>query len=106
MSIISEKFHAQFVRVQEQFDEWTATDQFSALLGLSRKLQISHRYFLSQLLAQNNNQSENNEMFHHMIHQANTPGKKPIIVIISSKTLFFSLFFYSNSRLSSLGSIG
>lgn len=75
MSVLSEKFHEQYSRLQEQFDEWTPMEQFYALLGLSKKLQISYRYFLSQLLSQTNNQSENNDMFHHTIHQANTPGK-------------------------------
>lgn len=75
MSILSEKFHEQYSRLQEQFDEWTPMEQFYALLGLSRKLQISYRYFLSQLLSQTNNQSDNKDMFHHTIHQANTPGK-------------------------------
>jgi hypothetical protein len=76
MSILSDKFHEQYNRIQQNFDEWTPFEQFYASVELNKKLQLSYRYFLSQLLFQPNNQQENNDMFHHTIHQANTPGKK------------------------------
>jgi hypothetical protein len=75
MSTLSEKFSEQYNRIQQQFDEWTPFEQFYASVEITKKLQLSYRYFLSQLLYQTNNQQENNDMFRHTIHQANTPGK-------------------------------
>ena len=76
MLTLSEKFHEQNTNLHQQFDEWTPFEQFYASFDLTKKLQLSYRYFLSQLLFQTNNQKENNDMFHHTIHQANAPGKK------------------------------
>lgn len=76
MLTLSEKFHEQYNRIQQQFDEWTPFEQFYASTELTKKLQLSYRYYLSQYLVQTNNQQENNDMFHHTIHQANTPGRK------------------------------
>jgi hypothetical protein len=73
--MLSEKFPEQYNRIQQQFDEWTPFEQFYGSVELTKKLQLSYRYFLSQLLYQANNQQENNDMFRHTIHQANTPGK-------------------------------
>jgi hypothetical protein len=76
MATLSEKFHEQDNRIQQQFDEWTPFEQFYASVELTKKLQLSYRYFLSQLLFQTNNHQENNDMFRHTVHQANTPGRK------------------------------
>ncbi len=102
MSILSEKFQEQYNRIQQQFDEWTPFEQFFASVELTKKLQLSYRYFLSQLLFQVNNHQENNDMFHHTIHQANTPGRMKNNNI-KKKKLF--LFLFSYSCLSSIGSI-
>jgi hypothetical protein len=102
MSILSEKFYEQYNRIQQQFDEWTPFEQFYASIELTKKLHISYRYFLSQLLFQASNQQENNDMFHHTIHQANAPGK---IKILEKKKRKENIFF-SYSCLSSIGSIG
>jgi hypothetical protein len=105
MSILSEKFHEQYNRIQEQFDEWTPLEQLYASIELTKKLQLSYRYFLSQLLFQATNQQENNDMFHHTIHQANTPGK-----IIKKKRFQIKfkkkyIYFFSYPGLSSIRSI-
>ena len=71
MLTLTEKFHEQHNRFQKQFDEWTPFEQFYASIELTKKLKLSYRYFLSQLLFQINNQQENNDMFHHTIDQAN-----------------------------------
>ena len=76
MVTLSEKFHEQYNKMQQQFDEWTPFEQFYGSVELTKKLHLSYRYFLSQLLYQTNNQQENNDMFHHTVHQANTPGKR------------------------------
>jgi len=75
MLTLSEKFHEQYNPIYQQFDKWTPFEQFYALFQLTKNLQLSYRYFLSQLLFQTHNQKENNDMFQHTIHQANTPGK-------------------------------
>ncbi len=75
MLTLSEKFHEQYNSIYQQFDEWTPFEQFYASFQLTKNLQLSYRYFLSQLLFQTHNQKENNDMFQHTIHQANTPGK-------------------------------
>ena len=88
MVTLSEKFHEQYNRIQQQFDEWTPFEQLYAIVELTKKLQISYRYFLIQLY-QTNNQQENNDMFHHTVHQANTPGKKTNKKLIKSYIFFF-----------------
>jgi hypothetical protein len=103
MSILSEKFHEQYNRIQQNFDEWTPFEQFYASVECTKRLQLSYRYFLSQLLFQPNHQQENNDMFHHTIHQANTPGKKKKKHRFKKDSLFF---YFSNSSLSAIGSIG
>lgn len=75
MLTLSGTFHEQDNQVQQQFDEWTPFEQLYSLVELTKKLQLSYRYFLSQLLTQSNNQQENNDMFYHTVHQANTPGR-------------------------------
>jgi hypothetical protein len=75
MLTLSEKFHERNNRIQQEFDDWTPFEQLYASVDLTKKLHLSYRYFLSQLLYQTNNQQENNDMFHHTIHQANAPGK-------------------------------
>ncbi|CAF0977083.1 unnamed protein product [Rotaria sordida] len=97
MLTLSEKFHEQDNRFQQQFDEWTPFEQIYASVELTKKLQLSYRYFLSQLLSQTNNQQENNDMFHHTIHQANAPAilacllSDPLDKIISTLQLYLPL---------------
>lgn len=101
MLTLSDKFHEQYNRVQQQFDEWTPFEQFYASIELTKKLQLSYRYYLSQCLFQTNNQQDNNDMFYHTIHQANTPGKnKKRIKFLFIHFLF--CFYFSNSYLSSI----
>ncbi|CAF3642534.1 unnamed protein product [Adineta steineri] len=97
MVTLSEKFHEQYNLIQQQFDEWTPFEQFYALVELTKKIHLSYRYFLSQLLSQTNNQLENNDMFHHTIHQANAPAivacllSDPLDKIISTLQLYLPL---------------
>ena len=74
MLTLSEKFHEQDNQIQQQFDAWTPFEQIYASVELTKKLQLSYRYFLSQLLTHYSNHQENSDMFHHTVHQANTPG--------------------------------
>lgn len=74
MSHLSEQFHEQYSRFQQQFEQWSPFEQCYASVELSKKLQLSYRYFLSQFLVHVNLKSDSNEMFNHTVHQANTPG--------------------------------
>ncbi|CAF3238633.1 unnamed protein product [Rotaria sp. Silwood2] len=97
MLTLSEKFNEQDNRFQQQFDEWTPFEQIYASVELTKKLQLSYRYFLSQLLSKTNNQQENNDMFHHTVHQANAPAilacllSDPLDKIISTLQLYLPL---------------
>ena len=64
----------KFLRVQQQFKEWTAFEQLYATVELTRTFQSSYRYFLLQLF-QTNIQYENNDMFNHTVDDANASGK-------------------------------
>ncbi|CAF3737782.1 unnamed protein product [Rotaria sp. Silwood1] len=97
MLTLSEKFHEQNNHFQQQFDEWSPFEQIYASVELTKKLQLSYRYYLLQLLSQTNNQQENNDMFHHTVHQANTPAiivcllSDPLDKIISTLQLYLPL---------------
>lgn len=68
-------FTEQYSRFQQQlFEQWTPFEQFYAIIESSKKLQLPHRYFLSQFLLHVSIEQENNDMFSHTVHQANTPG--------------------------------
>jgi hypothetical protein len=71
---LSDKFHEQFTHIQQQFNEWKPFEQLCATIELTRSLQPSYSYFLSQFF-QNQIQSENNDIFHHTVDEANTPSK-------------------------------
>ena len=64
----------KFLRVQQQFKEWTPFEQLYASVELTRTFQSSYRYFLLQLF-QTNIQYENNDMFNHTVDDANASGK-------------------------------
>ncbi|UJR31471.1 hypothetical protein I4U23_018960 [Adineta vaga] len=89
-----EKFQEQYNRVQQQFDEWTAFEQIYVSMELTKKLPISHRYFLSQFLYQPNNQLEHNDMFHHTIHQANTPAILACLLSDAEDKIISTLHLY------------
>lgn len=76
MVSLSEKLHEDFGHIQQQFEQWTPFEQFYFCFELTKKLRLSYRYFLSQLIHQTTTKKENNDMFHHTVHQANTPGRK------------------------------
>lgn len=91
MLAFSEKFRDQDNRIQQQFDEWTPFEQIYASVELTKKLQLSYRYFLSQLLTYTNNQQENNDMFLHTVHQANAPGNR-LLKYMKINCIFLLLF--------------
>lgn len=72
---LSDKFHEQFSHVYQQFNEWKPFERLYAAVELTRTLQISYCYFLSQYY-QNQIHFANNEIFNHTVDEANTPGRK------------------------------
>jgi hypothetical protein len=65
----------KFLRIQQQFQEYTSFEQLSTIVELTRSLQISYQHFLMQLL-QINVQNENDVMFNHTVDDANSPGNE------------------------------
>ena len=92
----SEQVHDQYTRFHQQyFEQWTAFEQFYAILESSKKLELPHRYFLSQFLLDVNIKQERNDMFNHTVHQANTPGYLNMKISDQFICYVFLFFFVS-----------
>ncbi|CAF4018738.1 unnamed protein product, partial [Rotaria sp. Silwood1] len=73
MLTLSEKFHDQNNRIQQQLDGWTLFEQIFASVELTKKLHLRYRYFLAQFLSYSNNQQNSDDMLRHTVDQANAP---------------------------------
>ncbi|CAM4872412.1 unnamed protein product [Rotaria socialis] len=97
MLTLSEKFHDQNNRIQQQLDGWTLFEQIFASVELSKKLHLRYRYFLAQFLSYSNNQQNSDDMLRHTVDQANAPIilacllSDPLDKIISTLQLYLPL---------------